>query len=108
MATKHVMMPYYPDEVPFEGMEELLAYDALNPEELVVAAQQKAQTLAIIGQHVSPRQALVIEAIYFDGESLSAIAIRTGLTPNQVFNAHHNGLKMLRKVKGLQQLLGGL
>ncbi len=105
MASNPIPFPY-PEEIPFEGLEEVIAYEAMNPEELVIAADSQAQMVLTMRKHLSPRQALVIEAHYLDGESLEDIAIRTGMTLAQVGNARRNALGTLRKVKGLRGLLG--
>ncbi len=107
MASNPIPFPY-PEEIPFEGLEEVIAYEAMNPEELVIAADTQDKMILTMRKHLSPRQALVIEAHYLDGESLEDIAIRTGMTLAQVGNARRNALATLRKVKGLQKLFGVL
>ncbi len=107
MATNPIPFPY-PEEIPFEGLEEVIAYDSLNPEELVIAADTQDKMILALRKYLSPRQALVIEAHYLDGATLEDIAAITGLTLAQVGNARRNALATLRKVKGLQKLFGVL
>ena len=106
MATNPI--PFvYPEEVPFEGLEEVIAYDSLGPEELLLAEQQQTRMLAILGQHISPRQVQVIVALYIDECSVDEAALRLHLMPRQVINARNAAMKKLRTVKGLQVILGG-
>jgi len=70
-------------------------------ENILIASQQdeiiKKKLQKALNQ-LSPRQIEIVKLRYFDQESFTDIAAKTGLTERTIYNTLHNAVKILRNV----------